>query len=523
MQSDVKPIIEMRDIVKRFGSLTAIYSATLGIRQGEIHALVGENGAGKSTLMNILYGLIERTAGEVLLRGSPETFSSPSEAIAAGIGMVHQHFKLAPSFTVAENIILGSEPTKSFDRLDRGRAEKETRELSERFGLNLDPRAIIATLPVGLRQRVEILKALYRDAQILILDEPTAVLTPQETRELFSTMRSLANDGHSIIFITHKLREVLAVSDRISVMRQGRIVDTLDNRGVTAQQIASIMVGRSVLLRVSKELARPTSEQLLKVEGLTAHGERGEVAVDNLSLTVRAGEIVGLAGVQGNGQDELVECIAGLRRPVSGSVEICGKPLGATPAANREAGLAYVPADRATLGLSLESVIWENLTVGHIDEFRSGPMFAIGKARRRAAELIKIFDVRGAETEKRARSLSGGNQQKVQVARELTRDARLIIAEQPSQGVDIGAIESIHRTLVKMRDDGRAVFVISADLDEVLSIADRVLVIYRGRIVADLVAAETNMEEVGRFMGGLHEIPAVADEPAGTEAFADAG
>ena len=313
-------IVSMRNIVKQFGSLTAISDASFELRRGEIHALVGENGAGKSTLMNILYGLLPRTAGEVVVEGKKVEFSNPKEAIAAGIGMVHQHFKLAPSFTVAENIILGSEPLKGFGRIDRARAEAETKILSERFGLNLDPRAVISTLPVGLRQRVEILKALYRDAQILILDEPTAVLTPQETRELFVTMRSLADSGHSIIFITHKLREVLAVSDCISVMRQGRIVATTENKDVTAQQIASLMVGRSVLLRVAKGEARPTEEALLSVSGLTALGERGETAVDNLSLTVRAGEIVGLAGVQGNGQDELIECIAGMRHAVSGSI-----------------------------------------------------------------------------------------------------------------------------------------------------------------------------------------------------------
>lgn len=503
--TDADPVISMRNVVKRFGNFVAIHSASLDIRAGEIHALVGENGAGKSTLMNVLYGMLERSDGEVELRGRPVRYTTPREAIADGIGMVHQHFKLAPSFTVAENIILGAEPVKTLNRIDRRRAEDETRALSERFGLNLDPRAVVSSLPVGLRQRVEILKALYRDAQILILDEPTAVLTPQETRELFVTMRTLAESGHSIIFITHKLREVLAVSDRISVMRQGRIVSTLDNKDVTAQQIASLMVGRSVLLRVSKKPAEATDEVLLDVKGLTALGERGEVAVDDLSFSIRSGEIVGLAGVQGNGQDELVECIAGLREPYAAQATICGKPLGTTPDANRQAGLAYIPADRGGLGLSLESSIWENLTIGHLPSFRRGPAFAVGVARRRAAELISRFDVRGGDPDKKARSLSGGNQQKVQIARELTRGTRLIIAEQPSQGVDIGAIESIHRTLVEMRDAGCAVFVVSADLDEILSISDRILVMYRGRIVADLDAAATDAEEVGRYMGGLVE------------------
>ncbi len=504
MTGDALPVVSLRNIVKRFGDFIAIPDASIDIERGEIHALVGENGAGKSTLMNILYGLLSRDRGEITLGGKAVSFNNPSEAIASGIGMVHQHFKLAPSFTVAENIILGSEPLKSFGRIDWQRAERETGALSKKFGLHLDPHAIVGSLAVGLRQRVEILKALYRDAQILILDEPTAVLTPQETRELFVTMRSLADDGHSIIFITHKLREVLAASDRISVMRQGRIVATIDNsEKVTAQEIAGLMVGRSVLLRVAKSEAKPATEMLLNVVGLTARGERGETAVDDLSLSVRAGEIVGLAGVQGNGQDELVECIAGLRRPVSGAVEICGATVGASPRANRDAGLAYIPADRGGLGLSRESGIWANLTVGHLDEFRSGPFLNKGKARRRALELIRTYDVRGGELDKPVRSLSGGNQQKVQIARELTRAARLVIAEQPSQGVDIGAIEAIHRTLVQMRDAGRAVFVISADLDEIFSISDRILVIYRGKIVANVRAAATDVDEVGRYMGGF--------------------
>ncbi len=516
MQGDAPTVVSMRNIIKRFGSLTAVADAMFEVKRGEIHALVGENGAGKSTLMNILYGLLPRTEGEIVVHGKPVAFGNPKDAIASGIGMVHQHFKLAPSFTVAENIILGSEPLRGFGRIDTAKAERDTKELSERFGLNLDPRAVINTLTVGLRQRVEILKALYRDAEILILDEPTAVLTPQETRELFATMRSLAENGHSIIFITHKLREVLAVSDRISVMRQGRIVATLDNKDVTAQQLAGLMVGRSVLLRVAKGKANPTDEVLLGVRGLTALGERGEIAVHDMTFGVRAGEIVGLAGVQGNGQDELVECIAGLRRAVSGGITICGKPLGNSPRANREAGLAYIPADRGGVGLSLESSIWENLTVGHLEEFSRGPFFARRSARQRAFDLIRNFDVRGADLDKVARSLSGGNQQKVQVARELTRDAPLIIAEQPSQGVDIGAIEAIHRTLVDMRDAGRAVFVISADLDEIFALADRILVIYRGRIVADLAVDATNSEEVGRYMGGLegeHGSAYAAEQP----------
>jgi general nucleoside transport system ATP-binding protein len=497
------PLVTMQNIVKMFGDFTAIRDASLEIQPGEVHALVGENGAGKSTLMNILYGLHTRTAGEIQLRGAPVDFPGPAEAIAAGVGMVHQHFKLAPSFTVAENIILGAEPVQRFGRLNRHKAVAQTAELSRRFGLELDPRTVVGNLPVGLRQRVEILKALYRQADVLILDEPTAVLTPQETKELFVTMRSLARSGRSVIFITHKLREVLEAADRVSVMRQGRIVGTQDNRGLTAETIASQMVGRSVLLRVAKTVAQPKPEPALTAVDLRVLGDRGTVAVDGLSLSIRPGEIVGLAGVQGNGQDELIASIAGLRRPEAGRITICGTaPAPGDPRAARQAGLAYVPADRARVGLSLQSAIWENMALGHLATLCRGPFLVAGAARRRCRTLIQQFDVRGANEETLAGSLSGGNQQKVQLARELSRPAKLIIAEQPSQGVDIGAIEAIHRTLVAMRDEGRAVFVVSADLDELLSISDRVLVMYRGRIVGEFSAAEADVGRIGQCMGG---------------------
>ena len=502
-------LVSMRSIVKKFGDFTAIRDASLDIRPGEVHALVGENGAGKSTLMNILYGLHPRTGGEILFKGAPADFAGPAEAIAAGVGMVHQHFKLAPSFTVAENIILGAEPVQSFGRLNRRRAEEQTAELSQRFGLELDPRAIVSSLPVGLRQRVEILKALYRHADVLILDEPTAVLTPQETRELFATMRSLAQGGHSVIFITHKLREVLEAADRVSVMRQGCIVATQDNVGLTAETIASQMVGRSVLLRVAKTAAHPEAAAALVVEDLRVKSDRGAIAVDGLSLAIRPGEIVGLAGVQGNGQDELVESVAGLRRPEGGRIAIGGAvPAPGDAGAARRAGLAYVPADRARVGLSLQSSIWANMAVGHLQTFRRGPFLAAGAARRRCGELIRQFDVRGANEETPAGSLSGGNQQKVQLARELTRPAKLIIAEQPSQGVDIGAIEAIQRTLVAMRDEGRAVLVVSADLDELLSLSDRIIVMYRGRIVGQLAAEGADVARIGQLMGGHDSVSA---------------
>ena len=432
--------------------------------------------------------------------------------------MVHQHFKLSPSFTVTENIILGAEPLKALTRIDMARAEREVLALSRKFGIELDPRAVVGKLPVGLRQRVEILKVLYRQAEILILDEPTAVLTPNETRELFATLRSLAESGRSVIFISHKLREVLAVADDISVMRRGRVLRTFPNVDVTAQQIANEMVGRTVLLRVDKAPAGPALSGGLSVERLTSFGDRGDVAVDDLSLAVRPGEIVGLAGVQGNGQDELVECIAALRRPASGTVTVGGAGVGTSPRQAREAGVAYIPADRGGIGLSLQSPIWENMAVGHLPALSRGPFLSSRAAKAMADGLVQQFDVRGGGILAPAGSLSGGNQQKVQIARELSRDTRLVIAEQPSQGVDIGAIESIHRLLVAMRDAGRAVLVVSADLDEIMALSDRIVVMYRGRIVAELDAAATSYEEVGLYMGGERQAaPAVRVTAAARE------
>ena len=509
MTTDHNIALRLSGVRKRFGHLVAIADASFAVRTGTIHALVGENGAGKSTLMNIIYGLHGRDDGEIVLHGQAVTFASPAAAIKAGIGMVHQHFKLSPSFTVTENVILGAEPLTAFGRVDLNKAERDVLALSRQFGLELDPKAVVGKLPVGLRQRVEILKTLYRQARVLIFDEPTAVLTPNETRELFATMRSLARSGCSVIFISHKLREVLAVSDDISVMRRGRVLRTFANIDVTAQDIANEMVGRSVLLRVDKLPSEATKEPTLCVENLEALGDRGDVAVAGLSLTVCAGEIVGLAGVQGNGQDELVECVAGLRRPTSGSITIGGVEAGENPSTARRAGLAYIPADRGGVGLSLNSSIWENLTVGHFSDVARGPFLSSRTAQQRAETLVRTFDVRGGGIHATAGSLSGGNQQKVQIARELTRDARLVIAEQPSQGVDIGAIETIHRLLVEMRDAGRAVLVVSADLDEIMALSDRILVMYRGEIVADLHAASTSYEEVGLCMGGSrHPAPA---------------
>ena len=497
-------VVALRGITKRFGSLVATRAANLSVAQSEVHALVGENGAGKSTLMNILYGVHQPTEGTIVIEGKEVQVSNPARAIALGVGMVHQHFKLVPSFTVAQNIILGAEPGQGM-MLREGDANEQVAELSRRFDLELDPRVAVRDLPVGLQQRVEILKTLYRNANILILDEPTAVLTPQETRELFATMRRLAASGKSIIFITHKLKEVIAVSDRISVMRQGEIVQTLPNLGVTPETLATAMVGRSVILQVVKMPATPKGVAL-KVQNLDVQGDRGIKAVTGASFEVCRGEIVGIAGVQGNGQDELVAAIVGARKPLSGKIAINGRDVAdADPLSVRKFGLAYVPADRARVGLCLQSPIWENLTLGHQNSasLGFGPLLSLNRALNRAATLITGFDVRGAQPGTLAGALSGGNQQKIVLARELDSQANLIVVDQPSQGVDIGAIESIHRTLVTMRDAGRGVLLVSADLDEIFSLSDRIVVMYRGEIVGQLETKDTNVEEVGRLMGGI--------------------
>ncbi len=400
--------------------------------------------------------------------------------------------------------MLGAEPQRGWGRLDRAAATRRARELGQRFGLELDPRARVVDLPVGLQQRVEILKALHRQVSVLILDEPTAVLTPQETRELFATMASLAAAGTSVVFITHKLPEVLQVAHRVSVMRHGEIVATEANRELTAEHLARLMVGRAVLLRVAKSRARPLPAPMLRVSGLAARGERGEAAVRHLDLAVRPGEIVGIAGVQGNGQDELVQAITGFRTPLAGRVEIGGVDVtGGDPAAARRAGLAYVPADRQQVGMSATSALWVNMTLGRhrLPPLARGPLLRTEAARRRCRELIGRFDVRGAGPDTPARALSGGNQQKMVLARELDGDARLIVVEQPSQGVDIGAIEAIHALLVRMRDRGCAVLLVSADLDEIMALSDRVLVMFRGAIAGE--ATDADAEGIGRLMGGV--------------------
>jgi simple sugar transport system ATP-binding protein len=496
--------LELKGITKRFPGVLANDGIDLSVGEGEIHALLGENGAGKTTLMNVLYGLYHADEGEILVDDQPTRFESPADAIGAGIGMVHQHFMLIPVFTVAENVILGVEPTRRAGILDRNRARTEVRALSERYGLVVDPDAMVEDLPVGVQQRVEIIKALLREAKLLILDEPTAVLTPQETEDLFAIMRSLQKSGHSVLFITHKLKEVMPVADRITVLRNGRVVGSAVPAETTEQELASMMVGRSVLLRVSKDQAKP-GEDVLEVDGLTVLDDRGHLAVDDVSLKVRAGEIVTIAGVQGNGQTELVEALTGLAPTLSGSIKVAGKALEhAKPRAVLRAGVAHVPEDRIKDGLVATFSIAENLVLNTYDSppFAHGPVMDPGTVRSVAVERAKEFDIRTPSVDVEVRTLSGGNQQKVIIARELSRPIRLLIASQPTRGLDVGSIEYVHRRIVEARDQGAAVLIVSSELDEVMALADRILVMFRGRIVGER-PADADRDEIGLLMAGV--------------------
>ena len=496
-------VIEMREITKVFGEFVANDKINLELRKGEIHALLGENGAGKSTLMNMLAGLLEPTSGEIVVNGQAVKLDSPSKAASLGIGMVHQHFMLVEAFTVAENIILGSELTKN-GVLDIARATREINELSERYGLAVDPSAKVADISVGAQQRVEILKTLYRGADILIFDEPTAVLTPSEIDELMAIMKNLVKEGKSIILITHKLDEIRAVSDRVTVIRRGKSIETVEIAGATNADLAEMMVGRSVSFKTEKQAAQP-KEVILSIKDLVVNENRGVPAVKNLSLDVRAGEIVGIAGIDGNGQSELIQAITGLRKIESGSVELKGQSIvGLRPRQITEMSVAHVPEDRHRDGLVLEMMISENIA---LQTYYKEPLSKKGILNYSniigyAKQLMQEFDVRAASEIVPAAALSGGNQQKAIIAREVDRNPDLLIVSQPTRGLDVGAIEYIHKRLIEERDNGKAVLVVSFELDEILNVSDRIAVIHDGKIQGIVTPETTNKQELGVLMAG---------------------
>jgi general nucleoside transport system ATP-binding protein len=508
---EASTVLEMRGVTKQFPGVLANDHVDFDLRKGEVHALLGENGAGKSTLMNILYGLYRADEGEIRMNGKAVTFGSAKDAIDRGIGMVHQHFMLIPVMTVAENIVLEVEPRKAGVLLDYDAAVERVQDISTRFGLAVNPRAKVENISVGQQQRVEILKALYRDAEILILDEPTAVLTPQEAGELFAIIKSLQADGTSIIFISHKLNEVLEIADRITVLRRGKRIDTVPRQGATEEGLARMMVGREVLLRVEKRPSEP-GDKLLELREVSVNDDRGLPAVREVSFDVHAGEIVGLAGVEGNGQSELIEAITGLRAADSGEVVVGGRTI-THPTARKmlDAGVGHIPEDRQRRGLVLEFTIAENIALHDYNrppDSKWGWLFP-RRLIQRAASLIREFDVRGGGPRTIGGSLSGGNQQKVVAAREIARDPSVLVAAQPTRGLDVGAIEYLHRRLVEERDEGRAILLVSLELDEILSLSDRILVMYEGRIVGEHARATTE-EEIGlEMLGGRRkEVPA---------------
>ena len=510
--------LELRGITKRFPGVIANQDIDLVVEPGEIHALLGENGAGKTTLMNILYGLYKPDEGQILIDGQPATLQAPGDAIAAGIGMVHQHFMLVPVFTVTENVMLGVESTRGpVGQLDRAAARRRVLEISDRHNLHVDPDARVEDLPVGVRQRVEIIKTLYRESKLLILDEPTAVLTPQEDEELFEIMRSLKAGGTSIVFITHKLSEVLEVADRITVLRLGRVVGTTTPAEATLESLATMMVGRPVALVVEKGPAQP-GEAMLEIENLVVKGDRGNVAVDGLDLKVRAGEIVTIAGVQGNGQTELVEAITGLREIAAGKIWIGGEQVHMTPRHVIEAGVGHVPEDRLEDGCIPGFTVAENLVLNvyYRPPFAHGLALDRDAITRSATDLVSRFDVRTPSVFAEMADLSGGNQQKVIVAREFSRSTRLLVAAQPTRGLDVGSIEYIHAQIVAKRDQGNAVLIVSTELDEVLALADRIAVMYHGRIVDILSPERATPASLGLLMGGSRPEDGAAQPPAST-------
>ncbi len=499
------PILQLKGITKQFPGVLANDHIDLSLNKGEILALLGENGAGKSTLMNILYGLYQPDEGEILVDGKKVMITCPTDAINSGIGMVHQHFMLIPVFTVTENVMLGSEPVKAGDFLDRPKTAKRIREISKQYNLEVNPDDSVKDLPVGVQQRVEIIKLLYRNAEILIFDEPTAVLTPQEANELFGIMRELTKQGKSIIFITHKLREVLDISDRIMVIRRGAVVGEADPKQADKKKLAEMMVGRAVNLVVDKAVKKP-GDAVLSVKDLVVTDSTGQVVVDHVSFDVHSGQVLGIAGVQGNGQTELVKVITGLAKLHSGSVLFDGKEISnSSPRQITETGLAHVPEDRQADGLVLPFPVADNLVLCtyYLDPFSKGVNLQFDKILETSNQLIKDFDIRTPSAMTPVGSLSGGNQQKVIIARELSRPIKLLVASQPTRGLDVGSIEYIHKRIIQKRDEGNAVLLVSPELDEVIELSDRIAVMYRGKILAIVNADEISKETLGLLMAGV--------------------
>ncbi len=502
--TDSPIVLEVRGLTKRFPGVLANDHISLKVHRGEVLGLLGENGAGKSTLMNLIYGLYTPDEGEILVNGEPVRIKDPNDAIRRGIGMVHQHFQLVPVLTVTENVMLGNEST-SGPFLDRRAAKRRILEIANQYGLQVDPDALVQDLSVGVQQRVEIIKALYRKAEILILDEPSAVLTPQETEGLFDIMNSLKERGVSIIFISHKLKEVLRICDRIMVLRLGKVVGEADPRSSTQESLASMMVGRSVLLQVDKTPANPGAA-VLDIQNLSVRDDRGLFAVKNVTLEVHSGEIVGLAGVQGNGQTELVEAVTGLRQPSGGHIYVAGEDITtASPRKVTEAGVAHVPEDRQKNGMVAPFSIKDNIRLQQYYQspFSSGIISNERVIDDAARDLVKQYDVRTPGIETSIGSLSGGNQQKVIIARELSRDTKLLIAAQPTRGLDVGSIEFIHKQIIKMRDEGDGVLLVSTELDEILSLSDRIAVMYAGQIIDIVDAKGATRESIGLLMAGV--------------------
>jgi simple sugar transport system ATP-binding protein len=499
------PILELERITKQFPGVLANDNISFSLEEGEIHGLLGENGAGKTTLMNILYGLYTPDEGEIRIRGKSVQIKSSSDAIQAGVGMVHQHFMLIPVFTVTENVMLGDEATTIGGILDRESTAERIQDISREYGLEVDPSALVSTLPVGVQQRVEIIKLLYREANILIFDEPTSVLTPQEADQLFNIMRSLAESGKSIIFITHKLREVLDVADRITVIRQGQVIGTTTPQDTDKSMLATMMVGREVVLEVEKAKAMPT-ELTLRVENLKVLDDRNILTVNGVSFDVLAGEILGVAGVQGNGQTELVEALTGLRHPVEGRIELLGTDVTrGTPRQITELGTAHIPEDRQRDGLVLSYPVTDNMVLNtyYIEPFTENAVLQEEAIQSNAEVLIEAFDIRTSSAVADVSTLSGGNQQKVIVARELSRPIKLLVAAQPTRGLDVGSIEYIHTRLVEKRDEGVAVLLVSTELDEIMQLSDRIAVMYRGQIVDILAIEDASKESLGLLMAGI--------------------